>query len=284
MTCLMVGFFPTYLLSACLFYVNDPVVDMRASPSLESEVVSQTILAEKVSVETQIGEWAYILTPDQYPGWVPAKSLISRNKPYKASLKVSRLAAHVYAVKDIKFGPIKTLPFGSKLRLVESSDSRWLKVALPDGKECYIQKGDVCPEKMTFAKKDLAPFSQKFIGLPYTWGGRSSFGYNCSGFVQMLYNQIGVNLPRGSKQQISDPRFKTVPIESAEPGDLVFFGKSKQKIAHVGLYLGNGTFIHSTTRELQPWIRISNLSQFCWSGHKDATYSYRVFRQLVQEP
>lgn len=279
----MFNFLFPYILSACLFYVNEPVVEMRASPSLESKVVSQTILSENVSVETQIDEWAYIITPDQYSGWVLAKSLVPLNKPYKASLKVSRLAAHVYAVKDIKFGPIKTLPFGSKLRLLETSDSRWIKVALPDGKECYIQKGDVCPEKMTFAKQDLIPFSQKFIGLPYTWGGRSSFGYNCSGFVQMLYNQIGVNLPRDSKQQILDPRFKTVPIELAEPGDLVFFGKAKNKIAHVGLYLGNGKFIHSTTRELQPWIRISSLSQFCWSGHKNAAYSYRIFRQLVKE-
>lgn len=181
------------------------------------------------------------------------------DEPYGTSLKVSRLAAHVYGVKDTEFGPIQTLPYGSKLQSLDETDPRWINIVLPDGKKCYIQKGDVALEQELYNKEDLVAFSQKFLGLPYTWGGRSSFGYDCSGFVQMLYNQIGIDLQRDSKLQVEDGRFQTVSMDDIETGDLIFFGKSEQKISHVGMCLGNGQFIHSTVSEYQPWIRVSNL-------------------------
>jgi cell wall-associated NlpC family hydrolase len=272
---------PLCILAASLFYVNEPVVDMRESPTHESKTVSQTIFSEDITVENEFEDWAYITTPDQYSGWIPTNSFVATNKPYNASLKVSRLAAHIYGVKDTEFGPIKTLPYGSQLQSLDETDPRWIKIALPDGKECYIQKGDVTSEHKLSNKEDLVAFSQKFLGLPYTWGGRSSFGYDCSGFVQMLYNQIDIALQRDSKLQVDDRRFQTVSMSDVEAGDLIFFGKSEQKISHVGMYLGNGQFIHSTVRECQPWIRVSNLSDFEWSGHKEATFPYRIFKQSI---
>jgi cell wall-associated NlpC family hydrolase len=278
----MISFIPVCILATSLFYVNEPVVDMRESPTHESKVVSQAIFSENITVQKKIEDWAYIVTPDQYSGWVPSNSFVPRNEPYHTSLKVSRLAAHIYGIKDTEFGPVKTLPYGSKLNAVNATD-RWIEVLLPDGKICYIQKGDIAPEQELKDKKDLVAFCKKFIGLPYTWGGRSSFGYDCSGFVQMLYSQIGLNLQRDAKQQILDIRFKTVYVDHVEPGDLIFFGKSEQKISHVGMYLGDGQFIHSTVQELQPWIRVSSLQDFEWSGCDGARCPFRVFRQLIVE-
>jgi uncharacterized protein YgiM (DUF1202 family) len=272
---------------ACLatvrsFYVNEPVVNMRESPSHESKVVSQTFFSEEVCLEKEANNWLSIRTPDGYSGWIESGSVVNRATPYETSLKVSRLVSHIYGIKDTEYGPIQSLPYGSKLQVLEETDSRWLKIALPDGRECYIQKGDVAIEPVLSNKKELVQFSQKFLDLPYTWGGRSSFGYDCSGFVQMLYNKIGVNLRRDSKQQIVDSRFQTIVIEELETGDLIFFGKSEQKIMHVGLYIGHQQFIHSTVRENKPWLRISNLSDFEWSGHQDAYYPYRAARQLIK--
>lgn len=279
----MTSIVPICILAASLFYVNKPVVDMRESPSHESKVVSQTIFSENIAVEKEFEGWAYIITPDQYSGWVPKNSFVPLDEPYQTSLTVSRLAAHVYAVKDTEFGPFKTLPYGSKLCALNATDTRWVEVLLPDGKVCYIQKGDVAPEQEIHGKEDLIAFCKKFIGLPYTWGGRSSFGYDCSGFVQMLYSQIGVNLERDAKQQVLDNRFQTVSVDCVKPGDLIYFGKSEQKITHVGMYLGDGQFIHSVVRECQPWIRISSLLDFEWSVHNEAVCPYRVFRQLIVE-
>jgi uncharacterized protein YgiM (DUF1202 family) len=272
---------PVYIFAASLFYVNEPVVNMRESATYDSKVVSQAIFSEKVSIEHKCEDWLYIVTPDQYSGWVPAESFVSVSEPYQTSLTISRIAAHIYGIKDTEFGPVKTLPCGSKLQILDATDSRWIKIALPDGRVGFIQKGDVTPEKELNAKDDLIAFSQKFLGLPYTWGGRSSFGYDCSGFVQMLYGKIGINLLRDSKQQVQDSRFQTVSLKNIEPGDLIFFGQSEQKISHVGMCIGNGQFIHSTVRECQPWIRVSILSDFEWSGNTEAGYPYRTFRQLI---
>jgi cell wall-associated NlpC family hydrolase len=271
------------ILAASFFYVNEPIVDMKENPMHDSKVVSQTFFSEKVDVEKANGDWSFIITPDGYSGWVWSKSLVNLPVPYNTTLKTSRLAAHIYGVKDTEYGPIKTVPYCSQLQALDTTDPRWLKIALPDGRESYIQKGDVAVEAELSNKKELVEFSQKFLGLPYTWGGRSSFGYDCSGFIQMLYKQIGVNLERDSKQQILDSRLKMIAIDELKPGDLVFFGKSEQRIMHVGMYIGEGQFIQSTARENKPWIRISNLSDFEWSGHSDAYYPYRTARQLKDE-
>ncbi|MCH9717001.1 MAG: C40 family peptidase, partial [Gammaproteobacteria bacterium] len=55
-------------------------------------------------------------------------------------------------------------------------------------------------------KDEMIFLSQKFLGCPYTWGGRSSFGFDCSGFVQMLYKEMGICLPRDSGPQAEDAR------------------------------------------------------------------------------
>ena len=269
------------ILATGFFYVNEPVVDMRENPSKASKVVSQTSLSEEVSREKEQDGWSSIITSDGYTGWVPSDALVHLQKPYDASLKTSRLVAHVYGVKDTEYGPIAKLPFASPLQGLEINDARWIAIVLPDGREGFIQRGDIAVEPELSNKADLVQFSQKFLGLPYTWGGRSSFGYDCSGFVQMLYKQIGINLQRDAKQQILDNRLQSIAVNQLEPGDLLFFGKSEQKIMHVGMYIGDGQFIHATARENKPWIRKSSLSDMEWSGQQEVYYPYRTARRLL---
>jgi cell wall-associated NlpC family hydrolase len=268
------------LFMATFFYINQPVVSMREHPTHSASVVSQTIFGEEVGVEKEQAGWTYITTPDGYNGWVESNTVAQTELPYDTSTTISRLAAHVYAVKDTEYGPVKTLPYGSKVHIDNASDTRWAKVSLPDGSEGYIQNGDIALEASLRDKADLVAFSQRFLGLPYTWGGRSSFGYDCSGFIQMLYSQIGIDLQRDSKQQILDERFLTVDLSNLEPGDLIFFGKADKRIGHVGMYIGDDKFIHTSARECRPWLRISSLSDPEWAGHSDAYYPHRVGRQF----
>jgi len=262
-------------------YIQVPVVDMREFPTRESKVVSQALWGEKVNIQNRSGDWLSIATPDGYSGWVPPSSIIQREEIYSGHIEVTRLSAHIYPIPDIEFGPLKTLPFGSKLHILESSDLRWVKILLPEEKEAYIQKGDIVSEPPIRNKRDLIPFSKKFLDLPYTWGGRSSFGYDCSGFVQMLYHRLGVPLPRDARQQICDGRLKSLALEEITPGDLIFFGKSEEKIAHVGMCLEGAFFIHASSRENKPYLRISSLSDLEWSGHKEATYPFRAARRIT---
>lgn len=263
------------------FYVITSEVEMREEAANSSKVVSQARFAEEVKVREIKGEWSLITTPDGYSGWAHSHALVFSEIMYETAIKTSRLKAHLYSVEATEYGPILSLPYGSPLKLMDDSNAQWLIVALPNGQCAFIQRGDVAVEPPLNKKQDLVHFSQKFMELPYTWGGRTSFGYDCSGFVQMLYGQIGIHLQRDAKQQILDDRFQEVSLDDLEPGDLIFFGKTDGKIGHVGMSIGKDRFIHASSRENSPWIRISSLHAAEWNGNPETYYSLRIGRQLI---
>lgn len=81
------------------------------------------------------------------------------------------------------------------------------------------------------------------LGTPYRYGGSSPDGFDCSGLVQYSYNAAGVTVPRTTSQQLRHTR--PVPLSDLQPGDLLFFRLSWAKTSHVGIYAGNGLFIHA---------------------------------------
>ncbi|MES2273765.1 MAG: NlpC/P60 family protein [Chlamydiota bacterium] len=271
---------PVTSIKSLFFYSAHPLLQIKELPSSQSKVVSQALFGEPIRIEEETKNWVQIITPDGYKGWVDSKFLIKREKIYcpleDESLKTSRIAAHIYLAPDIEYGPSMTLPYGSRLQKIEDCDSRWVKIELPNGQESYIQRGDITPEESIQDPLQLLEFSKKFLGVPYTWGGRSSFGFDCSGFIQMLYAQIGMKLPRDSHQQIKDQQLTPIPWDELKPTDLVFWGKSPEKIMHLGMCLGGGSFIHASSRENQPYVRISKFSDSEWSGKSDAYYSFRA--------
>jgi len=113
----------------------------------------------------------------------------------------------------------------------------------------------------------MLAYSKRFVGLPYTWGGASSFGYDCSGFVQMLCRRCGVNTPRDAWQQAKWDGLAAVDRKDLAPGDLLYFGESKSnhKITHTGVYVGDGKFISATTNRT-PNIHIDELNDPHWDG------------------
>ena len=110
----------------------------------------------------------------------------------------------------------------------------------------------------------MLEFSKRFLGLPYTWGGTSSFGYDCSGFAQMLCRRRGVPMPRDAQPQADWSGVAPVERKDLKPGDLLYFGSSAKKITHTGVYLGDGKFIDATTWQT-PMVRIDDLNDAHWS-------------------
>lgn len=267
------------IIAASFLYINEPVVNMREHPSLESEVVSQAVFAEKISVYKQRGNWVAIRTTDGYHGWVLSDAIVSRQDPYLPTIMTSRLAAHIYDRANVKYGPIQTVPYGTMLQVLGVEDQNWIKIALPDNRDGYVQRGNVTEGQQIISRTEMIDLSQKFLGIPYMWGGRSSFGYDCSGFIQMLYRKIGIHLPRDAAQQIKDKKLQIIPVEKTNPGDLIFFGQSSKEIRHVGMYIGNGKFIHASNQINHPWISISNITDDMWSGSTSSNYPYRVGAQ-----
>lgn len=104
--------------------------------------------------------------------------------------------------------------------------------------------------------------AKKYIGVPYKWGGTTTKGFDCSGYVQYVFNENGISIPRTSSSQYYELTRK-VSKSNLQPGDLVFFNTSGKGVSHVGIYIGDGMFIHSgTTRG----VVIAELFGAYWSN------------------
>ncbi|EKE08007.1 MAG: NLP/P60 [uncultured bacterium] len=255
--------------------IHLPVVDMKKTPQESGEIVSQTYFSEHVLIKKHLKDWVEIITTDGYAGWIPASSLLNREVPYISKDKVTNIHARLYDKPDAEESPLILLPYGARLQVVETIDERWFKVLLPDGKQVFVQRGDLAKEP-----KGLLTFSKQFLGIPYVWGGRSSFGYDCSGFVQMLYQWAGMHLPRDSHMQCADKRGRKAVLEELGLGDLIFWGTSDGVIKHVGMYLEKDSFIHTSSREGKPFLRISQLSDAEWNGNKENRFPTREYRRF----
>ena len=84
---------------------------------------------------------------------------------------------------------------------------------------------------------------RKLIGIPYLWGGKSSFGYDCSGFVQMVLKTAGISIPRDTGLQIKANLLEKISITATQPGHLVFFSENN-RTNHVAFIIGDGNIIH----------------------------------------
>lgn len=95
--------------------------------------------------------------------------------------------------------------------------------------------------------------ARQAMGRPYEWGGTGANGggFDCSGLIQHAYAQHGIPLPRTSREQAREGRAMSREVGSLRPGDLLTFSNSGGRVTHVGLYIGEGRFIHSASRGVQ---------------------------------
>jgi peptidoglycan DL-endopeptidase CwlO len=114
------------------------------------------------------------------------------------------------------------------------------------------------PEPTTHAT--AASIAARYLGVPYVWGGAGPSGFDCSGLVMYVYAQLGVSLPHYTVSQWNATT--PIPTSSLAPGDLVFF----DGLSHVGIYIGNGQFIHAP--HTGTVVQIASLSGY-WAAHLD---------------
>lgn len=164
-----------------------------------------------------------------------------------------------------------------------SKKGKWVEVMLPDGRTGWTPAADVTEfaqwaKRQAITEESIVNTAMQFVGVPYLWGGASSKGLDCSGLVRMTFFMNGHLLPRNASQQVNYGREIIMEcdhgigadsdklhgemlkrIKNLKPGDLVFFGSpgtllAKEKITHVGIYIGNGKIIHSSHK-----VRINSL-------------------------
>ncbi|QOX79693.1 C40 family peptidase [Trichlorobacter lovleyi] len=125
------------------------------------------------------------------------------------------------------------------------------ELGLPADESTPLKPATAKPPATKPGERDLgyiaARTAERFVGIPYQWGGTTVVdGMDCSGFTKAVYNLCGVNIPRTSREQYKAGN----PVSKSElrDGDLVFFGASESSITHVGIYVGNGKFVHAPRR------------------------------------
>lgn len=113
------------------------------------------------------------------------------------------------------------------------------------------------------ARSALISTAQKYMGVPYVWGGETPDGFDCSGFTQYVMKQNGITIPRTAADQFA----AGTPVDKAnlQVGDMVFFTTYKPGASHVGFYMGNGKFIHASSAAKA--VTVSNLDEAYYTQH-----------------
>jgi cell wall-associated NlpC family hydrolase len=258
-----------------------PVANMYSKPTEKADVVSQAIYGSNVRLLEARGEWSRIQTPDRYRGWTPSRYLriVLTGEGYATAgptVQVQSIFANVYTEPDVtKHKPVITVPFETRLEIAKDSAQKagkpekripagWLHVRLPGQTTAWIQTEDVISDPKPLSIPESIELAKRFLGIPYLWGGTSSFGFDCSGFTQMLVRARGIIMPRDADQQAAWNGVMPVKRADLQPGDLLFFGSSAKDITHTGMFIGDGEFIQDTTNG-HPVVQISKLDDEPWT-------------------
>jgi beta-lactamase class A len=234
-----------------------PVANVLVRPEATAPVEDQAILGETVETFRTEGSRVFVRTRSGSRGWIEAQALRpGLPDPSAGPLEVTSNLAHVYREPDFTTSaPIATAPLGARLGGLEKvvrERYTWWEVLLPDGRNGFVSAEDLSPVPPREAPAVLDPASwlamtRRFLGAPYTWGGTTPWGFDCSGLVWRVLEQHGVLVMRNSSEMcFRDPQLVPVTFEALAPGDLVFFG-TEEKIDHVGFWAGGGRVLQATS-------------------------------------
>lgn len=250
--------------------INVSVADARMGASYAAEMGTQLLLGAPVQV-LQHDDWWRIKSAEGYVAWTTGGSFVRMTKDdFNKWITAKKIIftddyGFGYENPDEKKQRVSDLAFGNMLKL-EADNGRFYKVSYPDGRIAYILKSQSKPYEEWLASVRLTEESilEKALslkGIPYTWGGTSVKGMDCSGFTKTVMLMHGIILMRDASQQVKTgiPVDISNGYENLRPGDLMFFGKKaqdgkKERIRHVAFYKGDKEFIHASG-----YIRINSL-------------------------
>lgn len=243
--------------------VSVSVANIRSEPKHSAELATQAILGTPVKVLNKKGDWYQVQTPDDYIAWVDEGGVHLMNQTsfqrWQDAKKVIYLSLYGFSLTEPRADvqTVSDLVGGDILELLQEQDG-YYKVAYPDGRTAFVRKEEAKPyevwvSSLETTEQSLVATAKKLMGIPYLWGGTSLKGLDCSGFTKNVYFLNGLVLPRDASQQVhtGTPINTSIGFEDLKPGDLLFFGKtatssSKEKVTHVGMWIGNNEYIHAS--------------------------------------
>ena len=254
--------------------VDADQLNFRTEPNTSCEVIEKLGKGAQLLVdlpeEGKETGWYEVVFSDWGTGYVSAE-YVSLAEQEEGVMGLGQVLDGPLNVRDAAATDGKRLgqvSVGTRLTLTGYEDG-WFQISYHDAvgyvSADYVGLSRPLPVSNGTTGGEIAALSQQFIGCRYVYGGSGPTSFDCSGFTMYLYKQYGISLAHGATAQMG----YGVSVDKSElqPGDLVFFRYNTTKAAsHVGIYLGDGKFIHASTREYL--VRVDTLM----TGHYSNVY------------
>jgi hypothetical protein len=238
--------------------------------ALTSDNLNQTqaLFGDRVFVVGEQGDWDEVRVPGQltpkdslgYPGWIPKVQLttepgygaLKEHAPF--ALADRGITTWLYRESGLSDQDLE-ISTNTRLPVLSRTDTA-VRVATPDRGPRWLDARTVAVyEKPTEIAHptgvDLVRYAAVFVNVPYLWGGRAGFGFDCSGFTSTIYQVHGITLPRDADAQAADSQGRAIDKSALQPGDLLFYSHGSRDpdnpdaIYHVAMYSGNGEMIEA---------------------------------------
>jgi len=243
------------------------VAPLRKEASHRSELVSELLLGEFASIlEVSKDFYKIKCLTDGYEGWCQRVQLIETEKPIETSQ---------YLVKGISTAKIN----GRDCRIscgtpVYSSSEL---VVLGNYHIQYPSKYVLDSLQVEINVTNIEHFCLQYLNTPYLWGGKSTFGIDCSGFTQQVYKLLGIKLMRDASEQ-AEQGIIVGFLQEGKCGDLAFFDNEEGRITHVGILMDAETIMHASGR-----VRIDKIDTagIMSSDTGERTHHLRIIKRLI---
>jgi hypothetical protein len=219
-------------------FVTVPAAPVRRKARHQTEMVNQLLFGETVRILKIKGNlWVKIGSlHDEYEGWL-TRTLIEPIEEIYAKAMSEFITTDMLGFISINEKTMN-IPLGSSLPEFSNGIGK-LGLLTYQFSGNYLKRNEQQPNA-----DRLKLFTMRWLNAPYMWGGRTILGVDCSGFVQVNYKMMGIDLPRDAWQQAQQGR-SVKKLKDAQTGDLVFFD-DKDEIVHVGILLNNEQIIHAS--------------------------------------
>ena len=231
--------------------VRAAVAPVYGDPALPAPQLTQAVLGTRIEPLVRAGVWVRVRLEDGYIGWVHSGYLKFGDQDW-----AYRWERATYGEPAVSLGAelldeegrvIARLPWGARVVRFSSEQAE-----LPDGRRGVLGGGELIPVDRLAdwfpARGDsITRTARRWVGVPYLWGGVTTAGVDCSGFVQAVFWLHGIALPRDSDQQsVTGQQIDAGKnFSKLNVGDLVFFSETPARVSHVAISLGGSHIIHS---------------------------------------
>lgn len=213
--------------------IVSPVASMRREPSATAMQTTQTLLGEKISVFEHHNGWLWCqLQRDNYVGYIRAE--FASDKKSRSTHRVATPSTLLYPAADLKSQPAVSVPLNAAIEIVEAGE-KFSK--LSNGTYVFSQH----VKSIDDYESDFAGIAEKFLGVPYYWGGKTHQGLDCSGLLQISLEACGIASLRDSdlQEEQLEKHLMVNDLSNLRRGDLVFWD------GHVGIMTDDKCLLHA---------------------------------------